>query len=91
MPARSQAQSQAQSPVKSSITIQVVAPLAAMAATWAVRKALDSGYRRVRGHKAPSPHDPNVSFSSALLWATITAAAAAAVEVAVFRIVTRED
>jgi len=74
-----------------SIAIHVIAPLAAMAATWAVRKALDGGYRRVKGHSAPSPHDPNVSFGSALVWATITAAAAAAVEVAVFRIVSRED
>jgi hypothetical protein len=75
----------------SSIAVHVVAPLAAMAATWAVRKTLDAGYKRFKGHAAPSPHDPQVSFGSALVWATITAAAAAAVEVAVFRVVARED
>lgn len=81
-----------QTPQRSnSIAIHVVAPLAAMAATWAVRKTLDAGYKRLNGHAAPSPHDPKVSFGSALVWATITAAAAAAVEVAVFRIVSRED
>lgn len=73
------------------VAIHVVAPLAAMAATWAVRKVLDSGYGRLKGHRPPSAHDPKVSLGSALLWAVITSAAAAAVEVAVFRIVARED
>lgn len=73
------------------VAIHVVAPLAAMAATWAVRKVLDSGYRRLRGHNPPSAHDPNASFANAVMWAAITAATAAVVEVSVFRLVSRED
>lgn len=74
-----------------SVAMHIVAPLAAMAATWAVRKMLDSGYRAVKGTQAPAAQDPSVSLGSALIWAAITSAAAAVAEVAVFRIVARED
>ena len=54
-----------------------------MTATWAVRKMLDSGYRKALGRKAPVADDPTVNLGNALIWSAITAASAAVVEVAV--------
>ncbi len=70
---------------ESNLMVHVLAPLAAIGATWAVRKALDTGYRSVTGHSAPNSQDVQVKLGSALMWAAITAASAAVVEVAVFR------
>ncbi len=70
---------------QSNLVVHVLAPLAAIAATWAVRKALDTGYRSVAGHNPPNSQDPQVKLGPALMWAAITAASAAVVEVAVFR------
>ncbi|MGY9023471.1 MAG: DUF4235 domain-containing protein [Candidatus Nanopelagicales bacterium] len=67
------------------LVIHVLAPLAAMGATWATRKALDTGYRSVTGRIAPNSQDVQVRLGSAVMWAAITAASAAIVEVAVFR------
>ena len=67
------------------LVIHVLAPLAAMGATWATRKALDTGYRSVTGRIAPNSQDVQVRLGSAVMWAAITAASAAVVEVAVFR------
>jgi hypothetical protein len=75
-----------QSPASTNqISAHVVAPLAAMAATWAVRKLLNGGYARVAGRRPPTPEDASVSFGSALAWAAVTAASAAVVEVAIYR------
>ena len=63
----------------------VIAPLAAMAATWFARKMMDNAYRGITGGPAPMAHDPRTSLSKALAWAAITAATAAVVEVAVYR------
>lgn len=68
-----------------STAVHVIAPLAAMAATWVARKVMDSAYRGVTGHRPPSADDPRTSLKKALVWAAITAAAAAVVEVAVYR------
>ena len=73
------------------IAIHIVAPIAAMTATWAVRKMLDSGYRKVLGRKAPVADDPSVSLGNALIWSAITAASAAVVEVAVYRVIARRS
>jgi hypothetical protein len=64
----------------------LIAPVAAIGATMLVRKLMTSGYERVSGRPAPAPRDPAVSFSRALVWTAITAATAAVVEVAVYRI-----
>ncbi len=64
----------------------LIAPIAAIGATLLVRKMLDTGYRRVTGTPAPAPRDPQVTFAKALLWTAVTAATAAVVEVAVYRI-----
>jgi hypothetical protein len=76
--------------IENNLVIHVLAPLAAIGATWAVRKALDSGYRSVTGRGAPNPQDPQAKLGSALMWAAITAASAAVVEVAVFRLLARK-
>ncbi len=70
---------------QSNLMVHVLAPLAAIAATWAVRKALDTGYRSVTGHNPPNSQDPQAKLGPTLMWAALTAASAAVVEVAVFR------
>jgi hypothetical protein len=81
---------QEQSSAENHLVVHVLAPLAAIGATWAVRKALDSSYRKVTGRSAPNPQDDRVSLGSALAWAAITAASAAVVEVAVFRFLAKK-
>lgn len=70
---------------ESNVMVHVLAPLAAIGATWAVRKALDSSYRSIMGKAAPNPQDVNGTWGSVLMWAVVTAASAAVVEVAVYR------
>jgi Protein of unknown function (DUF4235) len=64
----------------------LIAPIAAIGATMLVRKMMTSGYERITGHDAPAPRDPRVSFTRALIWTAFTAATAAVVEVAVYRV-----
>ena len=64
----------------------LIAPIAAIGATMLVRKLMNVGYERTTGRSAPAPRDPAVSFGRALLWTAVTAATAAVVEVAVYRI-----
>jgi hypothetical protein len=64
----------------------LIAPLAAIGATIIVRKMMDSGYKKVTGGPVPAPRDPRVTFGRALMWAAVTAATAAVVEVAVYRL-----
>ena len=75
---------------QNNLVIHVLAPLAAMGATWAARKALDTGYRSVTGRIAPNSQDVQVRLGSAVMWAAITAASAAIVEVAVFRFLAKK-
>ena len=69
--------------------LHLVAPVVAIGATMIVRKALNAGYRRATGSDAPGPRDPGVSIARVLVWSVVTAAAATAVEVAVYRITNR--
>ncbi len=69
--------------------VHLVAPIVAIGATMIVRKALNAGYRRATGSDAPGPRDPGVSIGRVILWSVVTAAAATAVEVAVYRITNR--
>jgi hypothetical protein len=68
---------------------QVAAPLVAGVAAWAVRRALDSGFRRATGRPAPTASDLNVLPGRILLWAAVTAVAVAAINVAVDRVMLR--
>lgn len=69
--------------------MHLLAPVIAIVATMAVRKALSIGYEQVTGNKPPAPRDPAVRFSRAVAWAVVTAATAAAVETAVYRAANR--
>jgi hypothetical protein len=75
--------------VEVSPLVHVIAPIVAIGATMLVRKAMNVGYRRATGTDAPGPRDPGVTLGRALIWAVVTAATAAAVEVAVYRITAR--
>ena len=66
--------------------MHLVAPLVAYGATVIVRRVINSGYKRVTKNDAPKPNDPGVSLGTALMWAIATAAVAAGVEVAVYRL-----
>ena len=66
--------------------LHLIAPMTAIGATLLMRKALNSAYARSTGRDAPDPRDPGVSFLRALGWAIVTAATAAAVETAVYRL-----
>ena len=65
--------------------MHLIAPLVAIGATFVVRKVMDASYRSVTGKEVPAPRDPSTSWGRALAWAVVTAAVAAAVEVAVYR------
>ena len=60
-----------------------------MAVTWAVRKALDAGYRRATGRPIPTARETDIAFRRIVLWAAIAAAAVAAADVVVDRVVLR--
>lgn len=75
--------------VQVSPMVHIVAPLAAIGATMIARSLLNRGYRTVTGSPAPGANDPGVTFVRAVIWAGMTAATAAIVEVAVYRMVQR--
>lgn len=61
------------------------APLVAIGATWAVRKAMSTAYARRTGHAPPMPDDTEVSLARALGWAVTTAVISVTIEVVVTR------
>jgi hypothetical protein len=63
----------------------MAAPLIALGATWAVREALEFGYRKITGHEPPHASDPTQRMSRIILWAATTAAAMAVVSVVIDR------
>jgi hypothetical protein len=72
--------------VEPSTVIKVAAPFIALAATWAVRKAMDAAYTRATGAPPPRASDPHASMRRILVYAAVTAAAVAVVNVAVDRL-----
>jgi hypothetical protein len=58
-------------------------PVLEGAATYAVRRALEFGYRRATGRELPTARDRNVPFRQVLVWATVTGAALSAATVIV--------
>jgi len=69
--------------------MHLVAPITAIGATMVVRKVLNAAYESRTGNQAPDPRDSRVNFGRAMMWAVVTAATAAAVETAVYRIMNR--
>ena len=70
--------------------MHLVAPITAIGATMVMRKVLNAAYESRTGNQAPDPRDKRVGFGRALMWAVVTAAAAAAVETAVYRVMNRQ-
>lgn len=68
---------------------KLVSPLAAIGATWGVRKALDSAYHKASGGPPPRANDPDESLRRVLLWAAVSAAALAIVNVVIDRATAR--
>jgi Protein of unknown function (DUF4235) len=68
---------------------KVAAPIVAGAATWAARKAMDSGFRRATGRPAPAASDLNILPGRIVLWAAVTAVVVTAINVAVDRVMLR--
>ena len=69
-----------------STLVKVIAPIAAIGATWLVRKVLDSGYKAATGKQPPHASDPGQSMTKIILWAATTAAAIAIVNVVIDRV-----
>jgi len=66
--------------------LQMAAPFIAVGATMALRKVMNSGYRQFTGKRPPDPNSPSTPLLNAVLWTVATAAAAALLEVAIYRI-----
>lgn len=69
--------------------LHALAPLVAIGATWALRRAMNLGYKSLTGHAPPRPDDPSLSWARVLIWTAATASAAAVVEVAILRYTSR--
>ena len=69
--------------------MHLIAPVAAIAVTMIVRKAVNSAYLKTTGRPAPEARDPQVSFARAIMWTALITTSAAVAEVAVYRIVTK--
>jgi hypothetical protein len=77
-------QSERETPVQS-IGIAVLQ----MVVTWAVQRAMSSGYRTLTGREEPTARDATVPFRRVIVWAAASAAAVAVSNVAVDRLVLR--
>ena len=60
-----------------------------MAATFLVRRALDSGFRHATGHAPPTARDRAAPFRRVAAWAAVTAGSVAAANVVADRLVLR--
>ena len=69
-----------------STMVKIIAPVAAIGATWLVRKVLDSGYKAATGKQPPHASDPGQSMMRIILWAATSAAAIAVVNVVIDRL-----
>ena len=70
---------------------RVVAPLAALGATWIVQRVLSSGYRAATGKEPPHASDRSQPLVRVFLWAAATAAAIAVVNVAIDRFIAPQE
>jgi len=70
---------------------RIVAPVAAIAATWVVQRVMSSGYRAFTGKEPPHASDRNQSLARVFLWAAATAATIAVVNVAIDRFISPQE
>ena len=61
------------------------------AATYAVRRGLEFGYRRATGRELPTARDRSVPFRQVLMWAAVTGAALSAATVIVDEVALRRQ
>jgi cation transporter-like permease len=71
--------------------LQMAAPILAVGATMALRKIMNGGYRQFTGHRPPDPNAAGTPIVQAMVWAVTTAAAAALVEVLIYRLTAEPD
>jgi len=71
--------------VEVSTALKIVAPVVAFGAAWLVRKALDTAYTKATGNPPPRATDRHASMRRVLVYAAVTAAAVAVVNVAIDR------
>ena len=69
--------------------LHIAAPLVALAATWAVRTALNAGYRAVTKSSPPSAEDARIPLRKVLAWTLVTTTSAALVELFIMRAANR--
>lgn len=72
------------------LALHLLAPVLAIGATMVARKVLDTAFRGVTGHEPPDARDPGTRMRTAIMWAALTAATAAVVEVGVYRLTSRD-
>ena len=65
--------------------LRIAAPFVAIAAMWASERLLTVAYETATGKKPPTPEDPSVSFSRALVWTVVTATTSAVLHMAIQR------
>ena len=61
------------------------------AASWLVRRAMESGYRKATGQAPPTARDQGAPLRRSLVWAAVSAAAVAVANVVADRVVLRES
>ena len=61
------------------------------AASWLVRRAMESGYRKATGQAPPTARDQGAPLRRILVWAAVSAAAVAVANVVADRVVLRES
>lgn len=69
----------------------MAAPFIAVGATMALRKMMNGGYRQFTGKRPPDPNSPSTPLLNAVIWTVTTAAAAALLEVAIYRLTAEAD
>ncbi len=81
--------SEASAPSGKAPMAALVAPALAFGANIVAGKALESAHRAIVGKNAPSTKDTQAPLGAVIAWAAVSAAAAAVIQVAVFRAVAR--
>lgn len=66
-------------------SVRLVAPLVAFGATMAMRKFMESTYKKTAGEPVPRPNDLRVSLTRTLTWSVATAVVMTLVEVVIVR------
>jgi hypothetical protein len=77
---------EAEVPLEQSTAAKLVGPIATLLVAGLVRRALEGGYKRVRGTPPPRANDRSASLSHVLMWAAVTATAVAVASVVVDRL-----